>query len=330
MNRIFDAASITDLQACPRRFVLNSSWRPLRWRPKELFDAILRRAMLHLSQRKTVDEVRVAARSQYLQSATNPGLDVSNPYPIAMEYVALLNVLVTALARLGIPPNLKEGPVIPLDGASWRTLSFVNPGSQLHRWITVDHWDEARQRRELHSWWVAGDIAVMNLPMTIHILEIGQMRNERLSSLWVKGYRHPKLPNVKRVRFRLRDREGSFKSWDPVRFVDLHLDVESWVEMLFADEVPQFLYHAILVDAPAPKKLEACLGDLLRESAKALRLSLAWRDLPMSRGACDFPYSCPFQPVCYEDADPELSGLFVPRESLKSSQTAAIPPSLKA
>lgn len=329
MNRTFDAASITDLQACQRRFVLNSSWRPLRWNPRYLFDAILRQSVLHLSRGRPVEEVCVAARSQYLQSATNPGIDSPNPYPTAMEYVTLLNVLVTALPRLGIPPAIASGGVFPLGDASW-SLSCFKDLQMLHRWITVDHWDAQRQLQELHSWWVAGDIAAAGLPMTIHVLEIGQMRNGQRASLWVRGYRHPKLPNVKRVRFKLRDREGSFKSWTSVRLADLRMDVEDWVEMLWQDEVPQSLYHTIQVGLPSRGKLDACLDDLARESVKARQLSPAWKDHSMSRGACDGFVPCPFQPVCYEDADPESSGLFVARESLNMAQTASIPPSLKA
>lgn len=323
----FDATSITDLQSCSRKFRLNSLYRPLRWNPRYLLDAILRQSVLHLSRGRDVHEVRTTARSQYLQSAANPGLDVPNPYPIAMEYITLLDVLITALPRLGIPQGLESGRVIPEH--SWSLSSFAGR-DELHRWITVDHWDEARQRAELHSWWVAGDVAAANLPMMIHVLEIGQMRKGQRSSLWVRGYRHPKMANVKRVRFQMRSREGSFRAWTPVRLADLRMDVEEWVEMLFEDEVPQLLTRTIRVAPPDPHKQgRTFLHDLEYEYARAGQLSPVWSELPMSRGSCDGFVPCPFQSICYEDVDPETSGLFVPREALKIPQTASRPLSAK-
>jgi len=293
--------------------VLNTAWRPYRWNPKFLFDAILRRAVLHLSQGKDMEEVRTTAASQYFQSAANPGIDVTSPYPVATEYVTLLNVLITTLPRVGIPRGLVEGSTIQLDGFFWKTSAFADP-YVLHRWITVDHWDDRRERQELHSWWVAGDIVATKKPMTLHVIEIGQMRNDKRQSLWVRGWRHPKLQNVRRVKFRLS--RGTFNGWNQVRLADLHRDdVEEWVEWLLADAVPQTLLHTIEVAPTEPQIRERVVKDLQSEFLRTGQLAPAmWRDLPMSRSSCDFPYACPFQAVCYDGADLEKSGLFIPRD----------------
>src|SRR5437879_2787633 len=114
-----DAASITDLQSCQRRFLLSREFRPLRWRPKLLFDACLRQAAYEASYHTPLDKMQANAKSQFLQSAANPGLDViGSPYLIAKEWVALLDVLVCSLPRIGVPSPLRIQPPIKLNGVT--------------------------------------------------------------------------------------------------------------------------------------------------------------------------------------------------------------------
>src|SRR5258708_5554467 len=190
---MLDAPSLTDFQSCQRRFLLSLEWRPQRWRPKLLFDACLRQAAYEVSNRVPVEKSRTNARAQFLQSAADPGLDVQGaPYQIAKEWVTLLDVLVCSLPRMGVPHRLFLPALTKLSGsAQWMLSSHMDDDNKLHRWVTVDYWSEADFRREVHGWWVAGDVAARNTQLVLHVIEIGQMRKGRRASDWVRAWRHP-------------------------------------------------------------------------------------------------------------------------------------------
>ena len=82
MKFTVDAASLIDFQACRRRFILNSAWRLARFRPKTLFDSLLRRGILELTKQKDVAIVAADAKAVFLQRAADPGLDIigKDPY----------------------------------------------------------------------------------------------------------------------------------------------------------------------------------------------------------------------------------------------------------
>jgi len=315
-----DAHQIGEWQSCQRLWRLSRDWHRLRWHPKRLFDALLRRGILAISNAIPVDTTIMEARAQYMQSAANPGLDVStDPYRLARDWCALLDVLLRSVARQGVPKALKEHPPVRLNSlTAWEPLSYLADGV-LHRWITLDSWGEDDLSRELHSWRVIGDVAVTKLPLVLHVIEIGQTRNGRRATAWVRAWKHPAMPSLQ-MRFRKKDGK-EFKGYLPYHLADhRELDVDAWVEQLWREGAAEELLHELRVNVPTELQCAEVVRDILTESVMMRVLnveSTSWRDLPMSRNACDTFYPCPFQEVCYSGGslvEIQSMGLYRKRE----------------
>ena len=81
-----DAATLHSKQACLRKVCLESEWRLTKFRPKSLFDMLLRRGILQLSANKPIQHVVAEASAAYLEKAANLGLDLlggRDPYSAA-------------------------------------------------------------------------------------------------------------------------------------------------------------------------------------------------------------------------------------------------------
>jgi hypothetical protein len=291
-------------------------------------DACLRQAVLECSNNSSVDPVQAAARARFLQVAANPGLDIAgSPYLVAKEWALLLEVLVCSFRYTGVPSKLRLGPLVKLSSDRiWKVSSLVDDLGTLHRYITVDHWDQSSYEREIHSWWAVGDMAAMDRPMTIHITEIGQMRKGERQSLWVRGWKHPGLPNLK-VRFRNQDNRP-FKGWRAVRLVNHpEVDIEDWVARIWEDGAGRDLVHMIEVAQPTESERTRVLQDMLIETVRMRNLvleraSTPWSALPMHRTACDGIIPCHFKPVCYEGADLATSEFYIPRQLSEADKSA--------
>ena len=306
-----DAASIGEWQSCRRRYVLSRAWRPLRWRPKALFDACLRQGILAVSQGDLPAPAAAASRSQFLQSAANPGLDITtNPYLAAKDWCAMLDTILLSLTREGIPSQLAESPPIKLNSmVSWAPLAHVE-GQTLHRWLTLDHWGEEDMIRELHSWRTLGDVAMTKLPMIIHVIEVGQVRNGRRASAWTRAWKHPTMPSLQ-MRFKGK-LPGAFKGWKPLYFSDAHVEATEWVEQMWKEGAARGLIHHVRVNVPSPAHCVAVEQDILSEAMRIHELSVEqahWTAMPMSRNACDQWTPCSFQPICYADGIVQIEKL---------------------
>ncbi len=320
---ILSARDLFTLQNCPRRFLLETSFRVLRWRTKSLLDALLRRSLLVISQGQAVGDAAKSAKADFLQQAANPGLAVprgTDSYKICMDHCAMLDTILRAMAK-GIPKLSEPTPITLSTELSWELSCFAAEDGTLHRFITADRWDDGALARELHSWPVLGDIAVARKPLTLHIVEIGQRKKNRQQSLWCRGWMHPALSNLK-MHFLKKD--GSpLRGWRP-RYLadDPHADPDIWVEQMIRERAVERLTHSVIVDVPAEGICEGIVRDILQEGHRAGELrgersTRPWSEVPMSRGACDGLVTCPWQPVCYTQIPVEIErmGLYTAREA---------------
>jgi len=330
-----DANVLSDWQACRRRSLLAADWRPLRWRPKSLLDACLRRGILELSSARPrpVAEIASDAKSTLLQTAASPGLDVddgTNPYKIAKDLCAMLDTILHAISRMTLLV-LADAPPVPLSSIlTWRPTSPVDESGVLHRWITVDRWDHPHLVRELHSWRTFGDIAILRAPLTLHVIVIGQNRDGRRASSWARGWRHAAMPNTK-IHFRKKDGTAFNGTWKPVYFADdINADADAWVDQMLAEGAVGELIQHVPIAVPAES---VCLDTVRQLMYEGVRIrdahadaAVDWSGWPMSRAACDgLAGPCPFQYLCYsaEKLDPATTGMYQRRRPLawESKQT---------
>ena len=111
---ILTAASISVLQSCPRRLLLEADYEVIRWRPKLLMDAMLRKGILEISQGANASSIAASAKADFLQSAANPGLDLSrgsDPYRVALDWCAMLDTILRAAPRMGFPALTKSSQI---------------------------------------------------------------------------------------------------------------------------------------------------------------------------------------------------------------------------
>ena len=304
MSLLLDAHSMTVWQACRRRYELETGYRPVRWRPKSRFDALLRRAIFLLSSGADHATLASDAKTTFLQSAANPGLDLpsgANPYLLARSWCGMFDTVLAAIARTPLLV-MKELPPLHLSTwLDWQPRAWADESGQLHRWLTVDSWDEDQLSRELHGWRTIGDIAATGQPMQIHVIEIGRATKEGRSSPWSRAWRHPSIASL-RYRFR-KDTGGELAgSWTPIYYNENEHDAEEWVGRLIDEGEFTRNVHHLLVQAGTERQNAEVVRQVMlealeiREIAEEARL---WHTLPMSRAACDGWIPCPFQPVCY-------------------------------
>lgn len=321
---ILDAHAVTSHQDCRRSYLLHLDYQRIQYRAKSLFDSQLRRAILRLSTPPPppVADICADARTAFLTAAANPGLDLppgADPYAIAKEWCALLETIPRAIARL-VLLTLKPSATVQLfPSVGWRVLANMDDSGTLHRWITVDRWDADALAREMHGWYVFGDMAMLGAPMMIHAIEIGAVRNGRRASPWCRGWQHPHTPNLGWLRFRHADGTG-FKGWTAVHLADHAHDItpDEWVDAMWKDGEALARVHHVLLNAPDDAVCEDTRAQLLMlasemTQAAVERGSTTWRAVPMSRSACDGMVPCQWQDACYAPADvtdPTTTGLY--------------------
>lgn len=315
---ILDATAMGDWQACKRKYVLGGTWRVIRWRPKALFDSCLRQAVVLLGDNKPAKEVSQRAQTRFMEVAANPGLDVDDdPYIIAQDYCAMLDTIIYSLSRTSLPEVKEIAPIKLAEGVEWRTSAWADSTGTLHRWITVDHWGQADLAREFHSWWVIGDIAINTAPMTLHVIEIGQIREGRRASPWVRGYKHPTMPGM-HIRFKRTDGSAFASGWKPCYLAD-HSEIatEVWVEQMWREGVAQERMHSLDIRCPSEPTALAVRQEIIQESEAIRGIDTSWSQLPMSRNACDLYVPCPFQSACYAKQGVELGKLGIYQSKLR-------------
>jgi hypothetical protein len=342
--------SASDLRTwdhCRRKFLLERWWRVVRWRPHSLYRACLREGVFQLSNGSDPATVRSNARTRFLTEAARPGLDLmsGDPWTVAQDWAGMLGTTLTAISRL-VLLTLTRPPLSPLDISSlefaWRPSAWLDDSGTLHRWITIDQWDDDALAREAHGWAVIGDMVMCDAPMQLHVVEIGQQRNGRRHSPWARCYRHPIIAGM--CRFQRPDGKGGWRKlsgdkWKPLWYADqTKPDPEAWCDLMDADHVTPSLLHHITIAQPSSTQASRIRAEILQVASEiGMRLQAsptpaAPMQVPMARSACD-PVGgpCPWQVGCFgEDHRIEgiaASGLYQIRASDASSSSCPPPPS---
>jgi len=328
MKFTVDAASLTDKQTCIRRFLLNSEWRLARWRPKLLFDVLLRRGILELTKQKDVAIVAADAKAVFLQRAADPGLDIigKDPYQASKGWTSLLESVLHGVAKTVLPVLHDPDPARLTSEIDWKFLSWADDSGTLHRWVTVESWDDDTISRELHSWRTFGDLVMSGCPLVLHAIVLGQNRNARFLSPWTRAYVHPSIPNVHWKWVKPED-----TTWKPVQLLDQNkLDVDEWIDEAWKQGAIQPLLQDQQVELPPENVVRDTKYQLIREASDMMRLIEERRPYiaePMSRGACDLYVPCVFQNVCHSPEPVDLTqlSLYVPRKATYSSPQTEVP-----
>lgn len=326
MTFTLDAPSLTHWQDCRRRYLLGAEWQAVRWRPKTLLDACLRRGVYELSNGADVEAVVVNAQTYLMEAAADPGLDVQGypPYPLAKDLTSALETILRSVARLVLLTLHDVAPVRLNSQMEWRPLAWADDSGELHRYITVDRLTEDRIAAACHGWSVIGDIAATGCPMTLHIVEIGQQRRGRYTSAWTRAFRHPAMPSLG-LRFNKKD-GTALTRWQSVYLADMPAqDPKEWVDRMWAEGAAQKAMHHFGVEVPGAQVIQRTLSDIMYEGVRMREAqedagAVPWSSLPMSRKACDaIGNPCVFQSVCYApDIVPVDSlGLYTRRSETK-------------
>lgn len=303
-----DSLSLTTYQSCRRRFLLDAKWKVRRYRPKSLLDSCLRMGVFELSNGKDVADTIQLVRTQFLSHAANPGLDVlgQDPWTIANDLCAVLTTVLTALSRRKLPRVTRQERLTLNEGLSWQPLSWRDREGKLHRWVTVDHWNEEERYRHMHSWMVFGDIVMCGAPMIIHAIAIGQRRNGRQATPWARAYRDPVIMG----RYRFQGKKGSLKGdWKDLWYADqTSPDANIWVDLMDHEGVTESLIHEMTIAHPSEEAASESRRQILSECEEMKKLAEGYKAswsgmlLPMSRGACDSGHvPCPWQTACYRE-----------------------------
>ena len=311
---VIDAYGVTTFQSCPRRWLLEQSWRVIRWRPKSLFDYVLRQAIFAISNGADPAAEIQKSRTRFLSQAANPGLDVSegqDSWVVANDYAGMLSTVLIAISRLTLLTVQRLSPTAIAPESQWSPLAWSDESSMLHRWITVDRFDDEVIARSAHSWYLFGDITVIDAPLTLHVVEIGQIRNGRRQSAWARGYKHPVIAH--RYKFSRKNSKGHGTTlsdqWIPIYYADQPSpDPATWVDLMDADGITPTLLHHIPIAQPSEAVRRDTLGQLSRLATQMSQLvgryphnPAAGMQVPMSRGACDGILPCPLQELCYRE-----------------------------
>jgi len=293
---ILSPGILTTLQRCERRFRLESQYKVVRVRPKELFDRLLREAVFAISNGAKAHEVAENACTVFLETAARPGLEIlnSNPYTLAQDYCGILRTLLEAISR-EVLLTLKRAGTVTVGEHQWEIQAFRDDAGVLHRWTSVERWTEDAQYRELHGWHVFGDCAATGQGMWLHVVEIGRHSNGHQLSPWCRCFKHPAI--AKHFRFKHVDGGSLQGAWKPVFFQDSDdQDPKTWVDLMERDNV-QALHHLQIRD-PHPEHVKNFRRDVDLLAKRIEAVPAVWSDIPMERTACDIP-PCPWQPGCY-------------------------------
>jgi hypothetical protein len=307
-----DAGELIDWQACRRRWSLSRSWLLRKWRAKVLADTLLRRGIAAISGGEDAVKVANGARLRLLELAVEPGLDmVREPYKVAHDWAALVEIILRYLGQRTIH-KIQDEKLSNLFQLAVYTPTSWSDGERLHRWITVERWDSEALIRESHSWRTIGDIVAARMPMVLHAVEIGTQREGRRSSVWTRAWRHPAMRSLP-IKFV----KPADTTWKPVYFVDQNEhSAAEWVALAGRERAFEAAVHETVVACPPNGICEDILAQIKEEAVAMSKMNGAtWQKLPMSRGACDLFYPCPYQNICYDTSRTPIAkmGLYVPR-----------------
>jgi len=332
------ARSLSDWQTCRRRALLSADYSVLRPRPKAVFDRLLREGVAAIGRGEDASAVAATLRADFLDAARSPGLDLcsgSNVYAIAKDWTTMLTTVLLSVARGSVAVTHAVQPVRLAPSLVWQPSSPADDSGELHRWITAADFSPDDLARELHGWTVFGDLAVLRVPLTLHVVLTGSVRNGRRYSPWTRIFRHPGLPHMN-PHFVAKS-GAPLRQWKPEWLSDAaYPDYDAWVEQMHKEGVADSLIRVYRVNVPSDAVCATAVRQIIEESF-ALRVALEnrgedaassavrrpWSAWPMSRGACDGIVPCPWQECCHAEGavEPAATGLYELRTQSAMSPT---------
>jgi hypothetical protein len=242
------------------------------------------------------DDPGQAAGDHVMTLAADRGLDIegSGVYPIALHNASLAD-LVTTLIRALEPPWVRPADKT-VETVTWVSSAFLDPNSvRLHRILLVDRISDERIKAEKLGWRCLGEQSVYELPMTIHIVVLGQRRDGKHHGVFSKGYLHPQ---GRMLRIRKRSGESFSGRWTQAwREEQDTISRDKWIDQMNADGVMQDSLFEINCDPP-PAKLAS---EIRRLAEKKLRQIQETTKTPeMSISQCWWPTPCAFTHCCWE------------------------------
>jgi hypothetical protein len=243
--------------------------------------------------------------------AAERGLDIegSGVYPIALHTASLAD-LVTTLLRCG---DLRARPEDKTVGSvNWVSSAYLGAsGVRLHRVLLVSRWSSDRAKAERYSWHTLGEQSVYELPMTIHVVVLGQRRDGKYHGSFSKGWLHP---HGRMLRIRKRSGESFSGRWTIAwREEQDTISRDKWSETMEADGVMEDSMFEIECEPPSQKMSSEIR--LLAENK--LRQIQEYKRVPdMNPSSCFWPTPCQFVGCCWQFLKPSERNGFVPVSQL--------------
>ncbi len=319
--------TIGQFQKCKRPHAIYRTHRLAKWRPQSLAGSCLRMAIFNLSNGVDPQKVSSQAVNYFMSNARNPGLDITgiDTYTLAADYCAIIRNVLEYLSRLTLLPLHEVSPISLTSTIYWQFLSHMDETGSLHRWDFVDYIPEDITP-ELHSWEVFGDIAAADVPMTLHLVAIGQRKAQHQHSPWCKVYTHPSLKNVYRFQ-----KKGGGKlegEWKPIWYSgNSQNSPKQWVNSMLQDNAIDGLIRHISIKEVSKKHQELFERDAVTEGELMEQIHKSKtdpRDLSMSRYACDHPFVCPHQLFCYTNATLDNAGIYESKVGDEANATVSV------
>lgn len=303
---MFSADLLASHDRCARAGVYSRDWEFSRLHPTE----VLRRAV-DVGLMSEESDPGQTAGDHVMTLAAERGIDIegSGVYPIALHTASLADLVTTMLrqdAIWGRPADKATGT------ANWVSSAFLNQsGLRLHRVLMVDRWSEERSKAERHAWKTLGEQSVYELPMTIHVIVLGQRRDQKHHGAFSKGYLHP---HGRMLRIRKRSGESFSGKWT-IAWREDHdtISREKWIAQMEADGALQDSLFTIACEPPAPK-LASEIRLLAENKLQKIKDTTGIPDL--NPGVCWWPVPCPFSGCCWQFQKPSERNGFVPVSQL--------------
>lgn len=277
--------------ACRRRAFYAQRWMPPALRPKEILSLAVAHGLM------ANGDAGDAAEAESLRLATEIGIDTEQTDLLALaEHIAGLANFVAWLLRGIQPPYKRPEPISLPDGQMWVSGAFLSQDERSLRAVKlVNRWDAWTQTALEHSWQVAGECAAYGVPMSVVVVEIGQIRKGRWSNPFTTAYRHPVS---KTLRFRKRDGEEFGSTWEKVFRETDKATREEWLDAMADDGVLAESLHVHLVEPVRAEEIAALAQQ------KLVRISSTGLPEPEPSQCFNRVHPCPFRSCCPRGEEP--------------------------